>query len=395
MIRVEEYRGVRAFDDLGAAWARLHRDSGAAPFLAPFWLAAWHRHLAPHVRPRLVAARDRAGELVGLLPLFEEDVGIAGFPVGRRLGLLGERTGGADYLDVIARPHRRGEVAEAIVDHLLRTGGFDLLDLSEVPADSALLPSLCRIAGEVEIAPRHVCPQVELAETWEAVLARSRRADNLRRRRRQAEALGAIYRVVREPAEAPAAFEHFLELHEKRWERAGGSDGIRSPAHVRFHREVVVHLAQAGWLRFEELWIGGACRASIYGIETGSTYAFYQSGYDPAWASRSVGLVLLGMSLERAVRRGLEVYDFLHGVESYKLDWATRARQTLRIRASRGTAVAAWMRAREEAERRARAWLRSALPQSAVERLRRQRKARAAQAMAAERTGRAGAVHGS
>ena len=186
MIRVEDHRGEQALAELDAPWRKLHRESGAAPFLGPEWLGAWHRHLAPTVRPRLVTARDREGDLLGLLPLFEEDASIAGLPVGRRLGLLGERTGGADYLDLLAHPARRGEVVEAIVAHLWRTGGFDLLDLLEVPADTALLPSLCRQGGEVEIEARYVCPQVDLRGSWEEVLARSRRASNLRRRQRQA-----------------------------------------------------------------------------------------------------------------------------------------------------------------------------------------------------------------
>lgn len=381
MIRVEDYLGESAFSELEGHWRTLHEEAGAVPFLSPSWLRAWHRHLAPGLRPRLVAAWDRGGKLTGLLPLFEEEVAIGGLPLGRRLGFLGEKTGGADYLDLLALPASRGEVAEALITHLMDARGFDLVDLYELPAGSSLLPALSRQAGEgatMEIEARYVCPQVELEGSWEAIMARSRRASNYRRRRRQAEAMGATHRSVRDPAEAGVAFERFLRLHELRWEREGGSDGIRSPAHRAFHRALVEDLARRGWLRFEELWIEGACRASIYGIEAGETFYFYQSGFDPAWASRSVGLVLLGMSLEQAVRRGLRVYDFLHGVESYKLDWATRATQTLRLRLAQKTAGAAYLVASEGARRRARSWARALLPAEAVERLRRRRRAREA-----------------
>lgn len=382
MIRVEEYLGAHALDELEGAWRGLHEQIGASPFLSPLWLRAWFRHLAPPAtRARLVVARDKRGEILGILPLFEERRATAGIPVGLRLGLLGEKIGGADYLDLLARPARRGEVAEAVVSHLVESGAFDLIDLFELPADSALLPAFSRRADadgatEVEIEARYVCPQVELEGTWEQVLARSRRASNLRRRWRQAETLGATYRGVTEPGEARAAFDRFLRLHERRWEREGGSDGIKGPAHIRFHAEVVEGLAAAGWLRFDELWIDGSCRASIYGIERGSTFYFYQSGFDPEWSNRSVGLVLLGMSMEQAVRRGLDVYDFLHGVETYKQDWATRSTQTLRLRVSRRSAGAAWIRGSEGAERWARAVARSLLPEGAVDYLRRHRRAR-------------------
>ena len=44
-----------------------------------------------------------------------------------------------------------------------------------------------------------------------------------------------------------------------------------------FHRDVVVRLACVGRLRFEEIWIDGACRASFYGIGRSERYCFYLS----------------------------------------------------------------------------------------------------------------------
>jgi len=375
LIRVEEYLGEPAFAELRGAWQALHAEVGGPPFLSPLWLEAWHRHLGGPRRPRLVAAW-RKGKLVGLLPLFEERTALVS-----RLGFLGEKTGGADYLDLLALPAMRGEVAEAIAEHLAGTGGFDVLDLFELPADSALLPSFHRraLADEgfvARIEPRYVCPQVDLHGSWEEVLSRSRRASNFRRRRKQVEAMGGEHRLVLAASDAPAALERFLRLHERRWEGEGGSEGIGTRAHVAFHHEVVPKLARAGWLRFDELWVEGECRASIYGIECGSTYYFYQSGYDPDWSAKSVGLVLLGMSMERAIGRGMRVYDFLHGVEPYKLDWATRATQTLRLQVHSRSPGALWLRGAEGVERRARGWIRSFLPKGAVDYLRRHRRAR-------------------
>ena len=379
MIRVEEYLGGPAFDELREPWMALHEEAEAPPFLSPIWLETWHRHFGGGRRPRLLAAW-RGGRLVGLLPLIEERT-----PLFARLGFLGERTAGADYLDLLARPSERGAVAEAVVEHLCAARGFDVLDLFELPAESLLLPALHRRAlGDdglgLRLEPRHVCPQVDLSGSWEEVLARSRRASNYRRRRRQVEARGGEHRSIRDAAEVPAALERFFALHARRWEGDGGSDGISTPAHVAFHREVVPKLAHAGWLCFDELWVEGECRSSIYGIEHGSTYYFYQSGYDPDWSGQSVGLVLLGLSMEGAAGRGMQVYDFLHGVEPYKLEWATRCRQTLRLQAYVKGPGALWLLGAEAAERRARSWARSLLPKGAIEHVRRQLRARRARA---------------
>src|SRR5262249_21736086 len=141
---------------------------------------------------------------------------------------------------------------------------------------------------------------------------------------------------------AVAAFDRFLELHEKRWAGQGGSDAMGGAATLDFHREMVVRLAKEGRLGFDELWADGACRATIYGIRAGSSHCFYQSGYDPEWAKKSVGLVCLGLSIEAAQAEGARTYDLLRGTESYKFDWATRTRELATVRLvgrSLGTAL--------------------------------------------------------
>lgn len=374
-LRVEVHEGEGAFDALREPWEALHRRSGATPFLSWQWQEAWWRHLAPERVPLLLAAR-RGEEVVGLMALARErQRGI------RRLSFLGERVGGADYLDLLAAREDQGRVAAAFVDHLASEIPFDLLDLDDMPAESQLLPALMRRfldqAGSTRrLLLRHVCPQIELAESWEAQLRRSSRSANFKRRLRQLAALeGFSFRIAREGKEAAAAFERFVDLHGKRWSQRGGSDALDRPAALRFHREVARRFADAGWLCFEELWVEGACRATIYGMDVGESHIFFQSGFDPAWGGRSVGLVLLGLSIEHAISRGKRIYDFLHGTEAYKFDWATGSRQTVGLRiAAAGLWPAVW-RAGEEAEAIARAAAHSLLPERAVGALRRMRKA--------------------
>src|ERR1700730_11418239 len=65
-------------------------------------------------------------------------------------------------------------------------------------------------------------------------------------------------------------------------------------------------------------------------------FNYYQSGYDPNWASRSVGLVLLARTVQDAFAEGLQEFDFLHGNESYKRDWPRGERWTIQMRLWRG-----------------------------------------------------------
>jgi CelD/BcsL family acetyltransferase involved in cellulose biosynthesis len=111
--------------------------------------------------------------------------------------------------------------------------------------------------------------------------------------------------------------------------------------------------------------------ASVYGIVHRDTFHYYQSGMDPEWRSKSVGMVLVGATFEDAIRSGLRHYDFLRGTETYKSDWVSRLRRTTGLRiVSRGGVGAWWVRA-EDASRAGKSWMRRALPAEVVERLRR------------------------
>lgn len=383
-LRIEERRGPAALDELREAWNELYDRSGrATPFLSHAWAATWWRHLGKGRTPRLICAWDGRA-LAGLLPLAQERLALLPGVEVRRLAFLGERFGGADYLDVLAPAGQVARAAQAIFAHLAESADFDVLDLDGIDASSPSLPLLAARFGEdgrfrYVRTPRFTCPQVALDGSWTEVLRRSRRADNFKRRLKQLRALdGFERRVVRDPGEARAAFERFLALHEARWAGQGGSDAMGRPAIRDFHREVVVRLAEAGWLRFEEVWVEGACRASIYGIDAGDAYCFYQSGYDPdpAWARRSVGLVCLGLSIEDAIGRGVRRYDFLRGTEGYKFDWSTGTRETVAVRVAARGIPATLLFAREGAEAAARAVAHALLPGGAVDLLRRLRRAR-------------------
>jgi CelD/BcsL family acetyltransferase involved in cellulose biosynthesis len=380
-LAVEEV-GAAELPALRGDWEALFAVSRAGPFLSWEWCTSYARHLLGTRRARILVAREN-GRAVGLLPLAVEEVRPFGLPVPvRRLGFLPERFGGADYLDVLAPAGREHGVGARLFAHLAATGGFDFLDLDGLAADSPSLPLLLHRFAEgwvFRLEPRHVCPAVVLGSDFRRLVRESGRGENFRRReRRLREDPGYEFRVVAEPARAAGAFDRFLALHDRRWREEGGSDALGRPAVRAFHREVVVRLAEAGRLRFEELWSEGGCRASIYGIVCGERFHFYQSGYDPAWAARSVGLVALGRSLEAAVGAGLRRYDFLRGAEPYKLGWANDARHTVAVRiAARG--LPAWLfRSREEAERAARAAARRWLPGEAVRELRRRRRRREA-----------------
>src|SRR5262245_63901461 len=265
-LAVEEMSGPKALSSLETEWRALFNETDAPPFLSWEWISAWHEWLGREKRPLLLCARED-GALVGLLSLGEEERRLKWTRARiRRISFLGEQLGGSDYLDVLALPGYEQACANALFGHIAEHVEFDILELDGLSCDSPSVPWLAWRFGaatkfKYRLEPRYVCPQVRLDKSWEELLRSSSRATYFSRNLRRLHRLqGFDLRVITGPDHAGEAFERFLALHEMSWAGRGGSSATGLQSLRDFHRDVVVRLARAGWLRFEEIWIGGGCR---------------------------------------------------------------------------------------------------------------------------------------
>lgn len=378
-LRIDLVTGGEVLAGMRGEWDALLDESGAGVFNAWEWLYPWLRRIGHDRRPYLLAARDGEGRLVGLLPLGLEVRRVLGLEI-RRLAFLGESRVGSDYLDVVAARGLEGAVARAFARALRQARGeWDVLDLTDIVHGSPTLPIFEELfAGDFNVrrTERHTCPFEPLGpEPFEAFLRRTARRDNYLRRRRWLERQPG-YRIERaeRPGELAGPLSSFFHLHALRWAREGGSQGISGPAVESFHRDATYLLAERGQVRLYTMKVGGQAVASVYAILHRDKFIYYQSGYDPAWRSKSVGLVLVGETFRDSLAAGLSEYDFLHGTEAYKADWTSRQRKTVALRIHQGEGRGAWLDRAEEAGRALRGLARSVLPARAVEGIRRLRR---------------------
>jgi CelD/BcsL family acetyltransferase involved in cellulose biosynthesis len=193
------------------------------------------------------------------------------------------------------------------------------------------------------------------------------RRENLKRREKWIfKQPGTSIECARTPEEAVKATGNFLQLHRARWAADGGSDGVCDEKHEAFHREAIARLARNGSLRLYTLFCARRPVASVYGVVHQGKFNYSQSGYDPEWASKSVGLVLLARSVSDAFAEGLSEFDFLRGNEGYKAEWARGERWTVQLRLWRGMRGRT-ARAALSAEMFARETFKAALPHRAIE----------------------------
>ena len=100
----------------------------------------------------------------------------------------------------------------------------------------------------------------------------------------------------------------------------------------------------------QQLWLAtldldGVPAAAWYGFTDRETVYFYQSGRDPRWERESVGLVLMGAMIRRAIERGFRRFDFLRGDDAYKRHWTETRRMTEEFTIFRPGWRGRWLRA--------------------------------------------------
>jgi CelD/BcsL family acetyltransferase involved in cellulose biosynthesis len=333
---IDRIETLNQFQQLREEWNSLLCSSRAnCVFLRHEWLFTWWKHLADDRVLFILTARDD-GKLVGVLPLALRGPQYARM-VPRVLEFLGSGLIGSDYLDAIVSPGREDDVFSGLSEYLHANGL--VLHLTQLKRGSSvamgLMEHLNSRQWSVAETKINVCPFIDLsAQTWQAYLATlsSSQRYNFNRRLRNLEKSGMLeFNRVDSPGEAGQGLKTVVSLHHSRWGSSGASEAFQTDATVAFHQEFVQLAAENGWLRIFILSLDNAPVAALYGLRYGSTFYFYQSGFDPGYSKQSVGLVMMGLAIKSAIEEGAGEYDFLHGSEDYKFHWTTRVRELGRI----------------------------------------------------------------
>lgn len=311
-------------DLLSPEWEELLMRSGVRwPFLQPSWLRVWASTQPVHGELELLAVRD-GGRLVGILPLIR---------LGADFMLAGD-SDICDYMDLIAEPGSYEAVLEAAVTHL-HQDSWDRLRFWGLREDSPALGALPDLAERFGFdylrEEEAVCPRVSLPETWDDYLLTLSKKDRheLRRKIRRMSEAGEEVRdyALSDPADILTALPDFFRLHrESRQDKAE----FMSPAMEHFFVEMTSALSQDDLIRLFFLEIDGKRVASVLTFNCADELWLYNSGFDPSFASASVGLVSKALVLRQAIADGKRCYDFLRGAEPYKYDLGGRDLQVYR-----------------------------------------------------------------
>ena len=343
-----------------AAWgAVLARATSRSPFMSWAWHRAWAES-APAAELRaseVLAVHAADGSLHSLLPMRLCRVKFHRVWVRALTWAIGD-VGCPDELDVPALP----EADLAALAAALEALPWQVVILSNL-ADGAPNAERLRAAlGERGHTSRHsplwTCPQLELPKSWDAYLASlsPNRRQILRRKERSLRREHVVALTDYDEGRLDEGWGHLMALHERRWDGpAGGGGAFRDPRSERLQRHFAGEMARERRLWLTTLDVDGQPVAAWYGFTSDETVYFYQGGRDPRWERESVGLVLMGIMIQRAIERGYRAFNFLRGDDAYKRQWTQSPRKTHETVIFRSGWRGRWLRALDAvAELRAR-----------------------------------------
>jgi CelD/BcsL family acetyltransferase involved in cellulose biosynthesis len=299
-------------DHLTEGWLALLDETGVSDYCAtPDWALSWWETTGRR-GPALVAVwYDGDGATEALVPLFRHRE-----PLHHLVPIqlsswtnLGGGRGNADHLVLPSRPERWPDV-----DHWLRlTTARRPLHLRSIDPDG-LLPTGRRLLPPL-VTEHLTCPRLDISGLDPVPAAYRKRLTYYRRR---LERDGVELEVVGPATADRAQFDVLFDLHEARWMAASG---VR-PTHLRERADFFAQLVRRGTDARGPVLVmahhDGAVVGVLLGFRFGTTFSYFQNGWDPRFADRNLGSVLVDEALSRARATNATVFDFMRGASEFK-----------------------------------------------------------------------------
>jgi len=290
------------------------------------WNRSWLSAYGDQCEPLFVVVAN-GSSTVGVAPLVVEQTSTQG-RVARFLG-----DGRSDYCDLLAA--NDWNTVAAMVRGLRDYGRWDVLDLKNVPAQSQsveMIREICRAAGFPVIVRDHfVCPTL-LIRGHEAAALKILNKPALRRRENSLERMGhLVCRDLTAASDVEPYLDRFFGQHITRWGSSSTPSLFCEASNRLFYRELTARLDRTGWLLFSVIELDEHPIAIHYGFDHQDSQFWYKPSFDPAFASKSPGLMLVRHLIRRAINQGRREFDFTVGDEPFKKRFTNFERKTVQI----------------------------------------------------------------
>lgn len=330
--RIKVIESLKDLQPFSSLWNELLLKSRSdSIFLTWEWISCWTEHFLDISRKLFVIAIFEDNKLVGLAPWYIRSRTFLGFPL-RCVEFIGSPETGSDYLDVFTTEGREIVVADVIYEFLMNEvkKEWDVLLLRDFRASSFFL---CRLLVRIEQDGKYaeseqgsLCPIIRLPvdKDFSSILTSHRRA-KLKREIRVLERQGVVKHDSLDISEAPEAIVPFLTFYERKKE-------YKDPQLLVFLKAFANRSAETRWITVDTLTVDGQCIASLLHFTYGNKWLQYLMVTDKEFNPKvSLGDMIIGLVLEKAIAQGVGVYDFLKGPEDHKFRWANSANSSTNL----------------------------------------------------------------
>jgi hypothetical protein len=284
----------------------------------------------------LVIARDRAGDVRGLMPMYLcQETGT--------LSMIGDGDACSDHVSVLADPDDAVDVADAMGTALAKSFGdtnfgWNFIDIDGVVEGDAAMVAFasalkgggCRLDGQSRMSVwyRHASP------TWNDHLMAHGKTQR-RQLKKWAGALSDIEKVVAQnDDEVDELLDHLIAMHQRRWNNVGERGSFASDSFCDFIRQSAKDFLRRDRLYLTALKHDGQVIAGELKLVGGNDVLYsYSAGYDVDHAAMEPGRLMCVDGMLEMYRRGCVGIDFMRGDEVYKTRLAGESRRLMRVRA--------------------------------------------------------------
>jgi CelD/BcsL family acetyltransferase involved in cellulose biosynthesis len=317
-----------AVEEVSSDWSRLEMEwhqlwrelPEPTPFQTFAWIAACQKAFGEK-ETRILIART-SERILGIFPFIGDET----------IELIGGSV--SDYQDALVFPGYERSIMHAAVEHLLeQPHRWSNCVFKNVRAESALLYGDFGDGYSDQIESDEVCPVLGISgpsglptSLPQTVPAHQR--DKVRYySRRAAKAAKVEFESV--TWENLDEFQEALfRLHRARWSVRGQTGVLNEQSIQTLHRAAAPGLHRKEILRMYAMRMDQKIVGVYLGFFSGQRALYYLSGFDPAAADFSPGMLLIAHAIEEAIREGATCFDFLRGAEPYKYAWGAHDTHT-------------------------------------------------------------------
>lgn len=324
---------VSDWEGLSKQWNELLAKSNSDTiFLSWEWLFSWAECYLNENRKLFILAVYDDGELIGIAPWYINHAHGKLFTL-KQIEFLGAPDAGSDYLDVFIKKGKEKEITTTMYNFLLNDAAsyWDCLQLNDIPANSQfLLHFLNKIEDSgkyAEISYSSFCPHIALPKTTEDFMSglSSNRREQFRRHWKVLKKDSNVNHQSYLSEDIEKGLKEFLNLYKEKsdyWNEQFDS----------FVQKFAFRSKDKGSIQIDFLSANGNNMTGLLHLRYQNTLLMYLMAVDKAFNPKiSIGNILVGLCINKAIDDGFSNYDFLKGTENYKFHWTNSGKTSVNI----------------------------------------------------------------